>query len=86
MLRGFIQRSKGLRQGDPLFPYLFVLGMDVLSHLINEAVHGNFLSGFKFGGRGEEELVMSHLLYADDTLLFCKAILDKMAHLVWILM
>ena len=37
------------------------------------AVEGNFLSGCKIGGvREEEELEVSHLLYADDTLLFCK--------------
>ena len=86
MPKGFFQSSKGLRQGDPLSLYLFVLGMDALSHLINKVVQRNFLSGFKFGGRDEEELVLSHLFYVDDTLLFCKANSDQMAHLVWILM
>ena len=86
--RGFFRNSRGLQQGDPLSPYLFVLGMDVLSYLINNAVEGNFMSRCKFGnrGEGEEELVLSHLLYADDTLLFCKAIPDQLTHLRWILM
>ena len=86
--RGFFRNSRGLRQCDPLSPYLFVLGMDVSSYLINNAVEGNFMSRCKFGnrGEGEEELVLSHLLYADDTLLFCKAIPDQLTHLRWILM
>ena len=75
---GFLRSSRGLRQGDPLSPYLFVIGMDVLSRLIYKAVEGNFLTGYKVGDRdeGEEELILSHLLYADDTLLFCKVSLD----------
>ena len=61
--------------------------MGVLSCLINKVVEGNFLSGCKLGnrGNGEEELVLSHLLYVDDTLLFCKTIPDQLTHLGWIL-
>ena len=75
---GFFRSSRGLRQGDPLSPYLFVIGMDVLSRLIYKAVEGNFLTGCKVGDRDEreEELILSHLLYVDDTLLFCKVSLD----------
>ena len=70
---GFFQSTRGLRQGDPLSPYLFVLRMDILSRLVKKAMEGNFLFGCKIGGgREEEELEVSHLLYADDTLLFCK--------------
>ena len=42
---GFFPNSKGLCQGDPLSPYLFVMGMEVLSVLIRRAVEGGFISG-----------------------------------------
>ena len=42
---GFFPSSKGLRQGDPFSPYLFVMGMEELSNLIRRAVEGGFLSG-----------------------------------------
>ena len=74
---GFFRSSRGLRQGDPLSPYLFVIGMEALSGLLKCAVEGNFISGCRFGGRDGRELVVSHLLYADDTVLFCEANLSS---------
>ena len=67
---GFFRSSKSQRQGDPLSPYLFVIGMEALSCLLKRMVEGNFISGFRFGGRDGGELVISHLLYVDDTILF----------------
>ena len=70
---GFFRSSRGLRQGDTLSPYLVVIGMEVLSCLLKRAVEGNFISGCRFGGRDGGEIVVSHLLYADDTIIFCEA-------------
>lgn len=62
--------TRGLRQGDPLSPYLFVLCMEKLSLVIqNEVEKGNWLP-FKFPKNGPP---VSHLLFADDVLLFTKA-------------
>ena len=70
---GFFTSSKGLRQGDPLSPYLFVMGMEVLSVLIRRAMEGGFISGCKIQrGRGQAVHV-AHLLFADDTIVFCEA-------------
>ena len=43
---GFFRSSRGLRPGDPLSPYLFVIEMKALSCLIAKAVKGGFLFWF----------------------------------------
>ena len=83
---GFFRSSRGLRQGNPLSPYLFVIGMEVLSCLLKRAVEGNFISGYKLGDRDGGELVISHLLYADDTIIFCEANSKQLMCLRWTLM
>ncbi|RVX16078.1 putative mitochondrial protein [Vitis vinifera] len=67
---GFFRSSRELRQGDPLFPYLFLFAMEALSQLLSCARNGGFISGFRVGGRGREGLIVSYLLFADDTLIF----------------
>ena len=78
----FFQSSWGLRQGDSLSPYLFVLRMGTLSKLID----GVFLSGYRFKSRRGHEVCVSHLLFVDDTLIFCKDSGEEMAYLSWTLM
>ncbi|WKA08253.1 hypothetical protein VitviT2T_025991 [Vitis vinifera] len=82
---GFFPSSKGLRQGDPLSPYLFVMGMEVLGALIRRAVEGGFLSGCNIREGGRTALNISHLFFADDTIVFCEANKDHLSHLSWIL-
>ena len=83
---GFFPSSTGLRQGDPLFPYLFVIGIEALSCLINRVVEGNYLYGSRIAdGRGED-LTISHILYVDDTLHFCEADNDQLTFISWLLM
>ena len=85
-LVGFFHSTKGLRQGDPLSSYLFVIGMEVFSRLIDRAMEGNFLTGCNVSGMGEEGLVLTHLLYANDTLIFCEADRIQLVYLRWLLM
>ncbi|RVW26012.1 LINE-1 retrotransposable element ORF2 protein [Vitis vinifera] len=74
---GFFPSSKGLRQGDPLSPYLFVMGMEVLS--------GGFISGCKIQRNRGRAVHIAHLLFADDTIVFCEAKKEYLTNLSWIL-
>ncbi|KAB2625965.1 hypothetical protein D8674_017625 [Pyrus ussuriensis x Pyrus communis] len=62
--------SRGICQGDPLSPYLFILVGEVLARLIQQAVDKRQLTGVQlnFGGP-----IISHLFFADDTLIFMRA-------------
>ena len=59
---------RGLRQGDPLSPFLFDLVVEVLNLVIRKAINMNMWEGIKIG---RNEIMLSHLQYADDTILFC---------------
>ena len=70
---GFFQSSRGLRQGDTLSPYLFIVVMEAFSCLMKRAVAGGFLTPCMVQGRRGEAVQISHLLFADDTLIFYEA-------------
>lgn len=65
-LAGFFPSSRGLRQGDPLSPYLFVLVMEMLSLNLNK---GSLEPSFKFHWR-TKVCNITHLFFADDILIF----------------
>ncbi|XP_058733915.1 uncharacterized protein LOC131605592 [Vicia villosa] len=62
--------KRGVCQGDPMSPYLFVLCMDKLSHLIEDAVTKKKWKAFQVGKDGVN---ISHLMFADDLLIFGEA-------------
>jgi len=66
--------SRGLRQGDPLSPYLFILCAEALSSLIKSAVSDGRISGIPISRRG---IRIDNLFFADDSILFCGANLEE---------
>ena len=66
----FFRSFRGLRQGDPLSLYLFILGMESFSLLLERAVVGGFFFGYKLVGRNGEVIQITHLLFVDDALVF----------------
>ena len=83
---GFFQSSRGLRQGDPLSPYLFMAMMEALSCFIKRAVREGILSPCQVRGRGGEGVKISHFLFTDNTLIFSKANEDQVTFLSWLFM
>ncbi|KAL5555671.1 hypothetical protein UlMin_037907 [Ulmus minor] len=67
---GYIRPSRGLRQGDPLSPYLFLLCAEGLSSHIHTFERTGQLQGMRCGTNGP---TISHLFFADDSLLFVEA-------------
>ncbi|RVW20057.1 LINE-1 retrotransposable element ORF2 protein, partial [Vitis vinifera] len=65
--KGWVKASRGLRQGDPLSPFLFTIVADVLSRMLLKAEERNVLEGFKVG---RNRTRVSHLQFADDTIFF----------------
>ncbi|XP_042983328.1 uncharacterized protein LOC122312726 [Carya illinoinensis] len=66
--KGFFKGGRGLRQGDPISPYLFILVEDIFSRMINNQIHMSKIIPFH---HPQGSPIISHLLYADDTVLFC---------------
>ncbi|CAL8991501.1 unnamed protein product [Prunus brigantina] len=65
--RGKFRASRGLRQGDPLSPFLFTMVIDVLSRILEIAQAADQFHGLF---SGHERMEVSHLQFADDTIFF----------------
>jgi hypothetical protein len=70
-----INIQRGLKQGDPLAPFLFLLVAEGLGGIVKKAVELNKFKGFQMGNNG---LCVSHLQYADDTLCIGEASVENL--------
>jgi hypothetical protein len=82
---GFFTSSRGLRQEDPLSPLLFLLVMEVLSRMLKKVESEGLIRGFSVGNNGSNGLRISHLLYANDTILFCDADMSQLLYVRMVL-
>jgi hypothetical protein len=82
----FFSSYGGLRHGDPLSPLLFVIVMEAFSKLFSITVQMGFHSSFSVGSSSNGEINISHLLFADDTLVFCGASPDHLLYLRMLLL
>lgn len=64
---GSVIPQRGIRQGDPLSPYLFILCSEVLTELCSKAQRDGRLPGVKIAKNSPS---LNHFLFADDTMFF----------------
>lgn len=67
---GFFRPERGIRQGDPMSPFIFIMAAEALVSVLNKAEEAGRLNGIKLDKNGP---AVHHLLFADDSLLMCKA-------------
>jgi hypothetical protein len=68
--KGHFSASRGFRQGDPLSPFLFIIGIEVLSRLLTSAENSGFFKGFPLAPTCPR---VSHMLFVDDLIIFARA-------------
>ena len=80
--KGFFQAQKGLRQGHPLSPFLFLLVAKALGRMIKGAVRVGLFKGFRVARNSQ---AISHLQFADDTLYLLRFRLEILKPLFYVL-
>lgn len=80
--RGHLKPSRGIRQADPLSPYLFILMTETLTRLLKKAKESQIIHGIKLATNSPS---ISHLMYANGIVIFCKANIEEIRKVMHIL-
>ncbi|XP_059295445.1 secreted RxLR effector protein 78-like [Lycium ferocissimum] len=80
--QGFFQSSRGVKQGDPLSPTLFILAAEVLTRNLDALLH---ITQYKGYGMPKWSPKITHLAYADDMIIFNSAALFSLRLIVEVL-
>lgn len=75
-LKGYFSGAKGMRQGDPISPYLFTIAMNMLSCLLAKTP-----LGFKYHWKCKN-MQLTHLFFADDVILFSHGDSASLSHIM----
>lgn len=70
--------NRGIRQGDPLSPYLFIICVEVLSGLITKYHNQGKIQGISIARNAP---AISHLFFANDNMIFCRENKSEAKHL-----
>lgn len=79
---GFLKPTRGLRQGCPLSPYLFILVMEFLTKHFNESLRDRNIQGIRLAHSAPK---ITHLMYADDLIIFGEATVAEVRQIKGIL-
>ncbi|XP_071687738.1 secreted RxLR effector protein 78-like [Rutidosis leptorrhynchoides] len=74
--------KRGVRKGDPLSPFLFILAAEGLNVLTKSVVASNSFKGVEIG---RDKIPISHIQYADDTIFFGEWSIDNIRNLMKLL-
>lgn len=69
---------KGIRQGDPISPFIFIMVAEILSKMISKAASNGLLSGFQVE---TNSTTITHLQFADDLMVFLDDSTDQVTNL-----
>ena len=73
--KGNIYPTRGIRQGNPLSPYLFLLCSEGLNRMLQQAATNKSINGYSLCKNGPR---ITHLFFVDDSLLFCRSRMEDL--------